>query len=130
MAEEDPKIIIDTDWKSQDQREKQRIEEETIDTGIEKLPDPAFLEVVNMIAIQAMIGLGGMKTPDGNQMMPDLQVAKHHIDLLEVLQTKTEGNLDEPERQVLDATIHELRMAFVQMTSRPVEAPPEQNPST
>jgi hypothetical protein len=33
--------------------------------------------------------------------------------LLELLQTKTANNLDEDEKRLLEATLHELRMAFV-----------------
>lgn len=132
MAEEEPKIIVDTDWKSQAQQEKERLEKETAGVTADQLPEPSFLEVVNMIGLQAMVGLGGLKTPDGQQMMPDLNVAKHNIDLLEVLQAKTKGNLEEKEQKILDTTIHELRMAFVQIASaaHAPPSPPEQNPST
>jgi hypothetical protein len=48
-------------------------------------------------------------------MAPNLAVAKHYIDLLELLLNKTTGNLDENEKALIEGTLHELRMAFVQV---------------
>ena len=70
-----------------------------------------------MIIIQASIGLGGFQDPQsGQRIPPNLPTAKHYIDLLELLQAKTKGNLDENEKALLESTLHELRMAFVQAT--------------
>jgi hypothetical protein len=42
-----------------------------------------------------------------------LDQAKHSIDLLAVLQKKTEGNRTPQESDELEAALHELRMAYV-----------------
>jgi hypothetical protein len=112
---DEPKIHIDSDWKEEARKEKERLKEET-EEGAEggPLPDPTFGEVVNMILMQAMIGLGGMRTPDGRTIPPDPEIAKHHIELLAVLQEKTKGNLTDDEQRFLDAAIYEMRMRFVQ----------------
>ena len=118
MSDDEPKIIVDADWKQEAQEEKERLSQE-LPPGehVQALPEPSFLEIVNLISMQAVIGLGGMKMPDGREVPADLDTAKHNIDLLDVLHKKTEGQLDETERQVLDATLHELRMAFVQAST-------------
>jgi len=45
-------------------------------------------------------------------------LAKHHIDMLGVLQEKTKGNLNEEESQTLDQSVSELRQAFVQLSQQ------------
>lgn len=126
MADEEPKIIVDSDWKQEARAEKERLEEETASVGQDQPPaDASFLEIVNMIAMQAVIGLGGMNMGDGRQVPPDLGVAKHHIDLLEILQAKTTDQLDDTEKQVLDTALHELRMGFVQASAASSGEPEE-----
>jgi len=46
---------------------------------------------------------------------PDLEMARYNIDMLEVLEAKTKGNLTAEEAQVLKNTLSELRMGFVQI---------------
>jgi hypothetical protein len=124
---ENPKIHVDSDWKEEARKEKERLIEETEDAGSAgPLPEPTFAELINMILMQAMIGLGGMRTPDGRVIAPDLEIAKHHIDLLALLQEKTKGNLTDDERRLLDAALYEMRMRFVQATTTP---PPEAAPT-
>ena len=114
MADDEPKIIVDGDWKAEAQQEKERLASEETETDAAQLPEPTFLEIVNMIAMQAIMCMGGMKTPDGREIPADLSVARHHVGLLEILQLKTKGNLDETEEKVMNQTVHELRMSFVQ----------------
>jgi len=115
-----PKIQVDSDWKAEAQREKERLAEET-EAARERgpLPAPSLGELVNMTFMQAMLGLGGMQTPDGRTIAPDLEVAKHYIDLLALLGEKTKGNLTDDEKRLLDAALYELRMRYVQAVSAP-----------
>ena len=48
----------------------------------------------------------------------DLSLAKQSVDILEMLQEKTRGNLDDEERQLLDRVLHDLHMRFVQARSK------------
>lgn len=113
MTDESKKIIVDDDWKAEARREKERLAEETAHE--EPLPDPTFAELVNMIALQAMIGFGGMAGPDGQRIPPNHEIAKHYIDMLQVLDEKTQGNLSDEERRMLDQVLYEVRMRYVQM---------------
>jgi hypothetical protein len=45
---------------------------------------------------------------------PDLEMAKHNIDLLEMMQEKTKGNLSSDETQLLTHLLFQLRMSYVQ----------------
>ena len=46
---------------------------------------------------------------------PDLSVAKQNIDLLEMMEEKTKGNLSAEESQLLHHLLFQVRMSFVQM---------------
>ncbi len=45
---------------------------------------------------------------------PDVEMAKHNIDLLDLMQEKTKGNLSADEAQLLQHLLFQLRMSFVQ----------------
>ena len=122
MADEtnEPKIHVDSDWKEEVRREKERLaeqEKEVAATG--PLPDPSFLEIVNMVAMQAAVSIGGYQHPSGESVPQDLPMAKHLIDLLEVLSAKTKGNLTEQEKKALDGVLYEMRMRYVQASQPP-----------
>lgn len=125
---EKPRIIIDDDWKEQARREKEEAERQAQQQGRQELPEPSILELVQMLVMQVSIGFGGMQDPSsGQQIPPNLPLAKHYIDLLEILQKKTQNNLDENEQKVIEGTLHELRVAFVQVVneaSRAASGPP------
>lgn len=114
-----PKIIVDDDWKEQARKEKEeadRLAREQEET--QEIPEPSLAEVVQMIAIQATMALGGVKDPQtGQPIPPHMPLAKHYIDLLELLQTKTAGKVDEQEKMIIDGTLQELRMIFVQIAN-------------
>ncbi|MHC4443013.1 MAG: DUF1844 domain-containing protein [Planctomycetota bacterium] len=124
--DEKPKIIVDSDWKEEARREKEELDRQTREMPLPgQLPDPSVAELIQMIIVQASIGLGGFQDPQtGQRIPPNLPTAKHYIDLLELLQAKTKGNLDENENALLESTLHELRMAFVQSAgAEPKQAP-------
>ena len=49
--------------------------------------------------------------------MAHLDLARHHIDMLAVLEEKTKGNLTEEESNTLAATVYELRNRYVQIAA-------------
>jgi hypothetical protein len=68
--------------------------------------------LVLSLAMQAQMELG-LGEPH-EQHPPNLDVARHTIDLLGVLQQKTKGNLTHDEQRLLDNTVTELRFRYVQ----------------
>src|ERR1044071_10013868 len=128
--QETPRIIVDTDWKSQAQAEKERL------AAAEKAkapPKPAaagpgaegeaegdygpvqasFTELVRMLATQAMMYLGAFPEPETGKRMVALEPAQFNIELLAVLEEKTKGNLSEEEKTMLTRLLYELRMQYV-----------------
>ena len=73
---------------------------------------PAFLDLVAMLAEPVPIYLGDVQLGEGGPP-PDRNLARFHIDLLDVLREKTEGNLESQEKAVLEDLIYQLRMRFV-----------------
>jgi len=72
-----------------------------------------FSTHVLSLASSALIALGKMPAPDGDSLPLDLETAKHLIDVLAMLETKTKGNLDEAETKLLASLIYDLRVAYV-----------------
>lgn len=76
------------------------------------LPPASFELLVFSLAIQAQMELG-LGEPSAGQV-PDLDIARHTIDLLAILQQKTKGNLTLEEQRLLENTLTELRFRYVQ----------------
>lgn len=74
-----------------------------------------FLQFLSGYASQALMHLGMMTNPMTGKTEVDLANAKYSIDLLEILQQKTEGNLTDEEDAYLKAALYELRMRYLQV---------------
>lgn len=85
------------------------------------LPPLDFASFVHSIAISALHQLGLVADPEtGQTPAPDLEMASQNIDILQMLQEKTRGNLDAEEGRLLESLLYELRMRFVEVSgSRP-----------
>lgn len=128
MADEAPKIHIDSDWKAQAQAEKQKLAEKA-KAGGEKpgapgaprgqagLPPATFETLVSTMVTQALFAMGAIPDPRTGQRMQHLDLARHHIDMLTVLEEKTKNNLSEEEATMLSGAVYELRTRYIQMAS-------------
>ncbi|MFL6258699.1 MAG: DUF1844 domain-containing protein [Thermoanaerobaculia bacterium] len=74
---------------------------------------PSFYDLVAMMAEPVPIYLGDARLPDG-QAATNLEMARLHIDLLEILRQKTAGNLSAQERAFLEDLLYRLRVRYVQ----------------
>jgi len=127
MAEKEKdkkKIIIDEDWKQEAQKEKEilaaqedaekkKAEEKQPRRG--PLPESDFAALVSMLVTQALFALGVLGVKGQEKTEPDLELAKYNIDMLEMLEEKTKGNLTEEEQKVLADTLNQIRMAYVKV---------------
>jgi hypothetical protein len=85
--------------------------------------DPAsFISFVMSIASNAASALGMMEHPVTHQREVDPELGKHWIDILGMLQKKTQGNLSLPERNMLEGLLHDLRMQYVALINAPQKA--------
>ena len=133
---EEKKIIIDEDWKSQVEREKEEAaqkdspaadggSEVTQDTGPSDsvgpepdLPPASLAFLVSTMAAQAMAAMGHLPDPITGKPEVRLKFAKHHIDMLAVIEEKTKGNASDDEANMLKDALHQLRMMYVQIESQ------------
>ncbi|HEV2915879.1 MAG TPA: DUF1844 domain-containing protein [Pyrinomonadaceae bacterium] len=82
--------------------------------------DPAsFINFLMSIASNAAASLGMMEHPVTGQSGVDLQLAKHWIDVLGMLQQKTRGNLVAQEQQIFEGLLADLRLQYVSLTTPP-----------
>ncbi|HEX7296214.1 MAG TPA: DUF1844 domain-containing protein [Pyrinomonadaceae bacterium] len=80
--------------------------------------DPAsFLNFLMSIASNAASALGMMEHPVTHERGVDLELGKHWIDVLGMLQKKTQGNLTSQEKQMLESLLSDLRMQFVSLSN-------------
>lgn len=133
----EPKLIIDEDWKTQVQREKElfkqkqsseHVAQQQSDSSAQELvqeatedaddplqpPPPASFELmVSSLATQAVAAMGQLPGDDNKPLPIRPDYARHFIDLLGILETKTAGNLTDAEQKFLQGTLHQLRMLFI-----------------
>ncbi|MDR0881498.1 MAG: DUF1844 domain-containing protein [Candidatus Adiutrix sp.] len=81
------------------------------------LPPANLTALLVGLASSAFIHLGQSQEP-GPAPPVDLPAAKHAIDLLAVLQLKTKGNLEPEEDSLLGALLYDLRLKFVEASSK------------
>jgi len=72
-----------------------------------------FSTHVLSLASSALVAMGKMPPPGGDTLQKELETAKHLIDVLGMLESKTKGNLDESEEKLLQSLLYDLRVAYV-----------------
>ncbi len=136
MSDDGPRIQIDDDWKAQAQAEKEKLASQanastpasaspspagaaggsTGPTGAPReLPPASFDTLMQTLASQALLYMGAMPDAQGRAYV-SLEMARHQIDLLGVLEEKCKGNLSDDETKQLASTLYELRSAYVSVS--------------
>jgi len=118
------KIIIDEDWKSQVEAEREAARRaaeansrKADDSGSQAgsgAPPPANLTfLISSLYLQGAMALGILANPETGKPEVQFDRAKHAIDLLTMLEEKTQGNRTPEESLELETALHELRLAYV-----------------
>ena len=116
------KIIIDEDWKSQVEAEREELQQgdqgQQPDSGSapddgRTMPPASFEMLLTTFATEAMISLGLIPHPLSGKQEVARDQAKYFIDTLDMLKQKTAGNLTPDEDKALEGLVHQLRMAYV-----------------
>lgn len=89
-----------------------------LEGGAETGEGAGFETLVSYLGTTAMFQLGLMAGPGGERIPAELAHARQTIDMLEVLQDKTEGNLTADEVRLLEDVLYELRLAYVEVEKR------------
>jgi uncharacterized protein (DUF342 family) len=85
----------------------------------EEMMSALFAQLVVQQSNMAMLLMGKVPHPQTGQTVRDIDAARLFIDQLEMLETKTKGNLTKDEEQLLKQSLMSLRMAFVQSAESP-----------
>lgn len=98
-------------------------EEEFTEADLADARDPAsFVSFLMSIASNAASALGMMEHPVTHQREVDVDLGKHWIDVLGMLQKKTAGNLTPQEQRMLEGLLADLRMQYVSLVNSPQQA--------
>jgi hypothetical protein len=79
-----------------------------------QLPQIDFSTFIVSLGTSAQIQLGLLEDPASGKTQTDFAAAQHTIDILEMLEQKTQGNLAKEEGDLLRHMLYELRVAFVE----------------
>ena len=98
-------------------------EEEFTEEELAEARDPAsFVAFIMSIASNAASALGMMEHPVTHQRDVDVELGKHWIDVLGMLQKKTAGNVTPQEKRMLEGLLADLRMQYVSLVNSPQQA--------
>jgi len=98
-------------------------EEEFTEADLADARDPAsFVSFIMSIASNAASALGMMEHPVTHQREVDIELGKHWIDTLGMLQKKTTGNLTPQEKRMIEGLLTDLRMQYVSLVNSPQQA--------
>lgn len=98
-------------------------EEEFTADDLADARDPAsFVSFVMSIASNAASALGMMEHPVTHQREVDIELGKHWIDILGMLEKKTAGNVTPQEKRMIEGLLSDLRMQYVSLANSPQQA--------
>ena len=97
-------------------------QQETPEAPRMPLPPASFLFLVLSLRAQCEIQLGLMHYGEEDKPEPELELARHTIDLLGVLLDKTKGNVSVEEHRMLENSLTELRFRYVQVSDEVAKA--------
>lgn len=94
--------------------EKIEVEQETVEA--------TFTLLINNLATTARLHLGLIPDPVTGKTNSDLMLAKHLIDTIDMLETKTQGNLEAPETNFLQNSLYSLKMDYVKVSEKNIKS--------
>jgi len=88
--------------------------------GAGSVPALDFSTFIMSLSTSVLFHLGLVAEEEGQAPPPpNLPMARQTIDILEILEQKTRGNLDSEESHLLESLLYELRLRYVELQKRP-----------
>ena len=99
----------------------------------EEIHKAYFVQLVLMLSGSALQQMGKLIDPQSKKAQVNLEAAQATIDLLDMIEAKTKGNLDKEEERMLRDTLMSLKMNFVETMeagggAEPAPTTPPQQP--
>ncbi len=107
---------VDDSWKLDVAREKGQPEQPKPESAPPR-PGLTFTQFITSLGYQALMHLGELPYPGSKEKRVDLEGAKETIDILVLLDSKTQGNQTPEEQQLFKTLLSELQMKFVAKAS-------------
>lgn len=95
-----------------------------------RLKDKLFLHVIYMFETAALQQMGKIVNPATGKLERNLEQAKYSIDIIETIQEKTKGNLNEGEIKFLEHVLFELRMNYLEELKKDENLPKQEDKSS
>ncbi|MDZ4711020.1 MAG: DUF1844 domain-containing protein [bacterium] len=86
-----------------------------------------FLSLIYTFQMQTMMQLGKLPNPVTNKTEIEIEGAQVSIDMLDMLKEKTMNNLADDEKRFLEQTVADLKLNFVDESSKPKKESPEKS---
>lgn len=103
---------VDEGWK--EKAEKEKTGQQINQTDEETYHQPDFIFFLTTMSMQAMIALGKLENPLTKKIEKNLVQGRFIIDTLDMLKAKTEGNLNQNEKDILENAVSDLKMIYAQ----------------
>jgi hypothetical protein len=78
-----------------------------------------FSNFVLSLSTSALMHMGYIEDPQTRKAAKNLEMAKQEVDIIEMLETKTHGNLSAEEAKLMEEVLYELRLRFVEASKQP-----------
>ena len=85
-------------------------------------PSHSFQMLVDFLARNAAVMLGGYADPSTGQAILDLDGAREFVDMLDALREKTRGNLAPEDDRLLLEVLGSLKLSFLEMSKAAAQA--------
>jgi len=96
--------------------EPKPVSSETAQSSKEKEPDYPPINFTNFVlslSTSALFHFGDFPDQEGGKTEKNLPAAKQTIDILDMLNERTKGNLNENETQLIQGILYELKLRYV-----------------
>ncbi|MBN2190367.1 MAG: DUF1844 domain-containing protein [Candidatus Aureabacteria bacterium] len=90
-----------------------------MDSNQEQKKEIQFIGFVSIFGNSAMQAMGKVANPFNGKIEKNMEAAKASIDLLELLEEKTKGNLTQNEQKALESLLTNLRLNYADEMKKP-----------
>lgn len=87
-----------------------------------------FISFIASLATNAMAAMGALPEAQARGMPVNPQLAREYIEIIAMLQERTQGNLSREEDAALQRLLSDLRLTFVEATQGAAKAAPQKRP--
>jgi hypothetical protein len=110
--EEQQKVEKSNEIKQDRKVEEKKIEDEEPD--FVQLPPVDFKTFIASLATTVLINLGHIPEPSTGEPLKNLDVARYHIDIIDMLAEKTRGNLSPDEEEFIKEILKDLKLRYIE----------------